>query len=126
MPGPSQGQVDLTESDSYADPELWSFDCIGLVRWAWYKATGRDLITERTTQATFAAPGYAHSMKIQVNTISARWDRYQGAFRPHADVTPGVCSWDGRGSFHGMVNNVWSFLPDYHRTAVTIRRSAAH
>lgn len=144
LPGPSQGQIDRTDPDSYADPELWSFDCIGLVRWAWYKATGRDLITERTTQATFAAPGYAHTKfvksqgagvllpgdimyfgpvgfgpthvaiylgdgrmveapqsgaKIQVNYISARWERYQGAFRPHADVMPMVWSWDGRGSF---------------------------
>ncbi|MEV2232787.1 NlpC/P60 family protein [Streptomyces phaeochromogenes] len=203
MPGPSQGQIDRTDPASYADPELWSFDCIGLVRWAWYKATGRDLITERTTQATFAAPGYAHTKflksqgsgvllpgdimyfgptgfgpthvaiylgngkmveapqsgaQIQVNNISARWERYQGAFRPHADVTPMVWSWDGRGSYQktwgqpnlrqdsntgsrinftngngisvqtrvlcqrvgeratvdGMVNNVWSFLPDYH------------
>ncbi|MFJ8631918.1 NlpC/P60 family protein [Streptomyces sp. NPDC093568] len=203
LPGPSQGMVDDTDPASAADPLLWSFDCIGLVRWAWYKATGKDLITERTTQATFAAPGYAHTkfvksqgsgvllpgdimyfgregfgpthvalylgngmmveapqsgMKIQVNSIAVRWERYQGAFRPHAAVAPMVWSWDGRGAPHktwgqpnlrrdsntsshtnftngngisvrvrvlcqrvgervtldGMVNNVWSFLPDYH------------
>ncbi|MER6185233.1 NlpC/P60 family protein [Streptomyces sp. NPDC001652] len=203
MPGPSQGIYDEWYPETAADPTYWSFDCIGLVRWAWYKATGRDLITERTTQATFAAPGYAHTkllksqgsaallpgdimyfgpegagpthvalylgnglmveapesgMKIQVNSISARWDRYKGAFRPHAEAVPVVWNWEGRGSFHktwgqpnlrqdsntgspinftngngisvevrvlcqrvgeratvdGMVNNVWSYLPDYN------------
>ncbi|MEU0288470.1 NlpC/P60 family protein [Streptomyces sp. NPDC006147] len=53
--------IDWTDPRSYGDPNLWSFDCIGLVRWAWYKATRQDIVSERTTQSTWQNPGYAHT-----------------------------------------------------------------
>lgn len=48
LPGPSQGFIDLTDPNSAHDPEYWSFDCSGLVRWAWFEATGVDLIGRLT------------------------------------------------------------------------------
>jgi cell wall-associated NlpC family hydrolase len=60
LPGPSQGQIDYTDPASFDDPKFWSFDCIGLVRWAWYKATGQDIVSHRTTQSTWQNPGYSH------------------------------------------------------------------
>lgn len=197
LPGPSQGMIDLTDPRSYGDPKLWSFDCIGLVRWAWYKATRQDIVSERTTQSTWQNPGYAHTKFTKeqgeapllpgdilyfgtgithvalylgdgkvveapnsgdvVRVADAQWDRYQGAFRPHtAGVFP-VWEYDGLGqhvktwgqpnlrensttgspvkwqngngisvavralcqrvgervTVDGMVNNVWTYLPDY-------------
>ncbi|MEU3367509.1 NlpC/P60 family protein [Streptomyces pseudogriseolus] len=61
LPGPSQGMIDPADPRSYGDPDLCSFDCIGLVRWAWYKATRQDIVSERTTQSTWQNPGYAHT-----------------------------------------------------------------
>lgn len=197
LPGPSQGMVDLTDPNSYEDPTFWSFDCIGLVRWAWYKATRQDIVSERTTQATWQNPGYSHTKftKAQgeapllpgdimyfgasithvalylgngkvveapnsgavIRVADVNWDRYQGAFRPNVSGVFPVWEYDGLGkqvktwgqpnlrddsqtggavnwqikngisvavrslcqrvgervTVDGMVNNVWSYLPDY-------------
>ncbi|WP_198153994.1 NlpC/P60 family protein [Catenuloplanes japonicus] len=51
LPGPSQGEVDESDPiDSAHDPEYWSFDCSGLVRYAWYAATGVDLLGPGTVE----------------------------------------------------------------------------
>ncbi|MGJ5759384.1 NlpC/P60 family protein [Streptomyces galbus] len=197
LPGPSQGMIDATDPRSYGDPGIWSFDCIGLVRWAWYKATRQDIISERTTQSTWQNPGYPHTRFTKeqgeapllpgdilyfgtnithvalylgggkvveapnsgdvIRVTDAKWDRYQGAFRPHTNGVFPVWEYDGlgkhvktwgqpnlRGDSHtgsevrwqirngisvavralcqrvgervtvdGMVNNVWTYLPDY-------------
>ncbi|MFI6038535.1 NlpC/P60 family protein [Streptomyces sp. NPDC051315] len=197
LPGPSQGMLDPTDPLSLRDPEFWSFDCIGLVRWAWYKSTRQDIISERTTQSTWQNPGYAHTRftKAQgeapllpgdilyfgdgithvalylgggkiveaphsgtvIRVADAKWDRYQGALRPNVPGTFPVWEYDGlgkhvktwgqpnlradshtgsavnwridngisvavralcqrvgeRATVDGMVNNVWTYLPDY-------------
>ncbi|HCT76773.1 MAG TPA: peptidoglycan endopeptidase [Micromonosporaceae bacterium] len=47
LPGPSQGYHGLDPATIY-DPLYWSFDCSGLVRWAWFEATGVDIIGRST------------------------------------------------------------------------------
>ncbi|MFF5448754.1 C40 family peptidase [Streptomyces sp. NPDC012888] len=43
-PGPTYGQVDPSDPASEHDPERLGFDCSGLVRYAYARATGRDLL----------------------------------------------------------------------------------
>ncbi|MFH9015411.1 C40 family peptidase [Streptomyces sp. NPDC017943] len=43
-PGATYGQVDPTDPDSAHDPERLGFDCSGLVRHAYAKATGSDIL----------------------------------------------------------------------------------
>ncbi|MBZ3906064.1 NlpC/P60 family protein [Streptomyces griseiscabiei] len=196
LPGPSQGIPSLDPMAQH-DTEYWSFDCIGLVRWAWYKATRQDLISERTTQSTWQNPGYAHTRFTKeqgeapllpgdilyfganlthvalylgdgkyieapesgypIRIGNDKWDRYRGALRPLADGVFPVWEYDGHGkelktwgqpnlradshtgsainwqlrngisvavrglcqrvgeraTYNGMVNNVWTYLPDY-------------
>ncbi|MCX5264687.1 NlpC/P60 family protein [Streptomyces sp. NBC_00199] len=200
LPGPSQGMLDTDDlAKSINDPTYWSFDCIGLVRWAWYKATRQDIISERTTQATWQNPGYAHTRftKAQgeapllpgdimyfgeglshvalylgngkrlespqstevVRVSDIPWASYQGSLRPDVSGVFPVWEYDGlgkqvktwgqpnlrndsttgssgginwtidngisvavralcqrvgeRATVDGMVNNVWTYLPDY-------------
>lgn len=43
-PGPTYGQVDPTDPASEHDPERLGFDCSGLVRYAYAKAAGSDIL----------------------------------------------------------------------------------
>ncbi|GAB3963082.1 NlpC/P60 family protein [Streptomyces sparsus] len=43
-PGPTYGQVDPTDPASEHDPERMGFDCSGLVRHAYARATGTDIL----------------------------------------------------------------------------------
>ena len=52
LPGPSQGLAGLDPA-SWGDPAYWSFDCSGFVRWAWYIATGVDILTNGTAQSAW-------------------------------------------------------------------------
>ncbi|GGU47418.1 C40 family peptidase [Streptomyces lavendofoliae] len=67
-PGPTYGQVDPTDPASEHDPERLGFDCSGLVRHAYAKATGEDLLngvagaqyyTHRAAQRFTAGQGLA-------------------------------------------------------------------
>jgi peptidoglycan DL-endopeptidase RipA len=44
QPGPTYGQVDPTDPASEHDPERLGFDCSGLVRHAYARATGSDIL----------------------------------------------------------------------------------
>lgn len=68
QPGPTYGQVDPTDPDSVHDPERFGFDCSGLVRHAYARAAGSDILngvasqqyyTHRATQRFTAAQGLA-------------------------------------------------------------------
>jgi cell wall-associated NlpC family hydrolase len=49
LPGPAQGHVDIGDPIRSAnDPTYWGFDCSGLVRWAWFEATGVDVLGRGT------------------------------------------------------------------------------
>ncbi|MYT09136.1 peptidoglycan endopeptidase, partial [Streptomyces sp. SID5470] len=43
-PGASYGYYDGSDPDSLHDGERKGFDCSGLMRYAYYRATGRDLL----------------------------------------------------------------------------------
>ncbi|MFJ8593544.1 C40 family peptidase [Streptomyces sp. NPDC093598] len=49
-PGATYGQVDPTDPDSAHDPERLGFDCSGLVRHAYAKATGSDILNGIASQ----------------------------------------------------------------------------
>jgi len=56
MPGPSRGHVDTGDPIRSAhDGEYWGFDCSGLTRWAWFEATGVDVLGRRTAAEMFSA-----------------------------------------------------------------------
>ncbi|MES9522567.1 NlpC/P60 family protein [Streptomyces capoamus] len=66
QPGPTHGTVDPTDPASEHDPERVGFDCSGLVRYAYARATGADLLdgdasaqyyTYRTADRFTAAEG---------------------------------------------------------------------
>lgn len=68
QPGPTYGQVDPTDPASEHDPERRGFDCSGLVRHAYAKATGSDILdgvasqqyyTHRAAERFTAAQGLA-------------------------------------------------------------------
>jgi cell wall-associated NlpC family hydrolase len=68
QPGATYGQVDPTDPDSEHDPERLGFDCSGLVRHAYAKATGSDILngvasaqyyTHRAADRFTAAQGLA-------------------------------------------------------------------
>ena len=44
QPGATYGQVDRTDPASNDDPNRLGFDCSGLVRYAYYQATGQDIL----------------------------------------------------------------------------------
>ncbi|GAA2438641.1 NlpC/P60 family protein [Streptomyces lavendulocolor] len=67
-PGPTYGQVDPTDPASEHDPERLGFDCSGLVRHAYARATGEDILngvasaqyyTHRAAERFTAAQGLA-------------------------------------------------------------------
>ncbi|HEY3003902.1 MAG TPA: NlpC/P60 family protein, partial [Kribbellaceae bacterium] len=52
LPAPSQGHIDVGDPiNSGHDGSYWSFDCAGLMRWAWFEATGRDLLGPGTVDS---------------------------------------------------------------------------
>ncbi|MEU0333900.1 NlpC/P60 family protein [Streptomyces sp. NPDC006193] len=68
QPGPTYGHVDPTDPASEHDPERLGFDCSGLVRHAYARATGADILdgdasaqyyTHRTAARFTAAEGLA-------------------------------------------------------------------
>ncbi|MCB5169685.1 NlpC/P60 family protein [Streptomyces bambusae] len=84
-PGPTYGQVDPSDPASEHDPERLGFDCSGLVRFAYARAVGRDLL-----------PGNAGH---QFNTphASARFSAGQGT----GPLLPGdLLAWGSGGSIH--------------------------
>ncbi|MFV0131556.1 C40 family peptidase [Streptomyces sp. HMX112] len=85
QPGPTYGQVDPSDPASEHDPERLGFDCSGLVRYAYARATGRDPL-----------PGNAYH---QFNTPYAktRFTAAQGT----APLLPGdLLAWGSGGGIH--------------------------
>ncbi|MEV7415272.1 NlpC/P60 family protein [Streptomyces sp. NPDC089919] len=85
QPGPTYGQVDPSDPASQHDPERLGFDCSGLVRYAYARATGRDLLAGNSRHQ-FETP-YA----------TARFGAAQGT----APLLPGdLLAWGAGGAIH--------------------------
>ncbi len=77
QPGPTYGKVDPTDPASEHDPERLGFDCSGLVRYAYARATGADIL-----DGDASAQYYTHR-------TAARFHRGRG---PSPPCAPGTCS----------------------------------
>ncbi|MGG8407669.1 C40 family peptidase, partial [Streptomyces sp. 12297] len=85
QPGPTYGQVDPSDPASEHDPERLGFDCSGLVRYAYSRAVGRDLL-----------PGNS-SHQFNTPHAAARFSASQGT----APLLPGdLLAWGSGGSIH--------------------------
>ncbi|MFE9019278.1 NlpC/P60 family protein [Streptomyces sp. NPDC007808] len=60
-PGQSYGTLDWKTlegiRETQLDPQTRGFDCSGLARWAWYKATGRDILGGGTAYDMYVGAG---------------------------------------------------------------------
>lgn len=83
-PGASYGYYDGSDPDSLHDNERKGFDCSGLTRYAYYRATGRDLLNG-------TADDQYHSSQA-----SARFSAAQGT----APLVPGDLMFWGSGHIH--------------------------
>ncbi|MEU6200828.1 NlpC/P60 family protein [Streptomyces sp. NPDC047061] len=83
-PGATYGYYDGSDPDSLHDNERMGFDCSGLMRYAYYRATGRDLLNG-TADDQFHSP-----------QASARFSAGQGT----APLVPGDLMFWGSGYIH--------------------------
>ncbi|MFJ8487886.1 C40 family peptidase [Streptomyces sp. NPDC094038] len=83
-PGATYGYYDGSDPDSLHDNERMGFDCSGLMRYAYYRATGRDLLNG-TADDQFHSP-----------QASARFSAGQGT----APLVPGDLMFWGSGYVH--------------------------
>ncbi|MEU2949521.1 C40 family peptidase [Streptomyces xanthochromogenes] len=85
QPGATYGQVDPTDPASNHDPERLGFDCSGLVRYAYARATGQDILA-----------GTANS-QYHSSRVTARFGAAQGT----GPLLPGdLMAWGGANSIH--------------------------
>ncbi|WP_078910407.1 C40 family peptidase [Streptomyces sp. NRRL S-87] len=85
QPGPTYGQVDPSDPASEHDPERSGFDCSGLVRYAYARATGRDVL-----------PGNARH-QFDTPEATARFGAAEGT----GPLLPGdLLAWGSGGAIH--------------------------
>lgn len=85
QPGATYGQIDPTDPASNHDPERLGFDCSGLVRYAYARATGQDILA-----------GNSNS-QYHSSHVTARFGAAQGT----GPLLPGdLMAWGGDNSIH--------------------------
>lgn len=83
-PGPTYGYYDGSDPDSMHDDERLGFDCSGLMRYAYYRATGKDLLN-----------GTAND-QFHTSKAAARFSAGQGT----GPLVPGDLMFWGSGHIH--------------------------
>jgi cell wall-associated NlpC family hydrolase len=84
VPGATFGHYDGHDPDSRPDGQRKGFDCSGLMRWAYYKATGSDILN-----------GVAHE-QFRTSHAVARFSPRQGS----GPLLPGDLMFWGSGTIH--------------------------